>query len=200
MIELVVVVAIMMILAVLVVPNIFSSKRLYQSETQSLMIMDLLREASQQAMNQRRTFRVEIDLTDNALLLIDERNSDPDEMVKSIPLASPSDIRLDSAPDGVDGPTPPDYNDITFINDETGHDRNGTSVSGHNVWAARFQRDGTVVNNAGNPISATIYVWPPAAPESAEPRAATEVRAITMFGGSGAVRYWKYDGSTFLPY
>jgi len=27
-----------------------------------------------------------------------------------------------------------------------------------------------------------------------------EVRAITIVGGSGAVRYWRYNGTQFVPF
>ncbi|MGE3468182.1 MAG: hypothetical protein AB7J13_14790, partial [Pyrinomonadaceae bacterium] len=95
-------------------------------------------------------------------------------------------------------PNPPNYTDITFGSDAFGHLNGTASVSGHTVWAARFQRNGSVVNPTGIPVSVNIYVWPPASPGSTTPRNKTEVRAITMFGGSGAIRYWKHNGTTFL--
>lgn len=164
-----------------------------------------MQETSQMALTRRRTFRFEIDLTDNTVKMIDERNPDPatlvneqDRLVKSIPLEKAADVRVDVLPAGVTKPNPPNYTDITFATDSVGHLNGTNTITGHNVWCARFQRDGSVVNNAGTPISVNIYVWPPAAPGSTTPRNLVEVRAITIFGGSGAVRFWKHNGTTFV--
>lgn len=198
--EIFIVVAIVVVLAAISLPNLYNTRRLYQSEDQSFMIMDALRETSQLAMMRRRTFRLEIDLTDNAILIIDENNAAPDTLVKRLPLLSTNDIRVDIPPDGVSRPNPPDYYDIYFAPDSLGHYRNGQQVIGNTVWAARFRRDGSVVTPGGSPLSSTIFIWPPQSQGSDQARALSEVRAITMFGGSGAVRYWKYNGAEFLEH
>jgi hypothetical protein len=162
--------------------------------------MDLLRETSQLALSRRRTYRLEIDLTDNAILIIDENNSGPDTLVKSIPLEPVNEVRLDVIPTGVTKPDPPKYNDAAFITDVTGHRVGAATVSGHTVWAAGFKSDGSVVNAAGIPTSVNLYVWPPKTPGSTTPRTKQEIRVITMFGGSGAIRYWQHNGTTFVPF
>jgi hypothetical protein len=106
---------------------------------------------------------------------------------------------MDKKPNGISKPNPPNYNDATFATDTIGHKRGRSTISGHNVWAVRFQRDGTVVDKNGALVSANMYVWPPK-PATDDPRNGTEVRAITIYGGTGAVRYWKWNGSTFVPY
>lgn len=199
-IELLMVLAIAIILAAIALPNLYNSRRLYQTEDQALQLMDALSETSQLAMMRRRTFRLEVDLTDNAILIIDENNDDPDTLVKRLPLMSPADVRLDGPPSGVERPDPPNYFDIFFAEDALGHFRNGDQVIGNTVWAARFRRDGSVVTPAGNPMSTTIYLWPPEVVGSDDARSLTEIRAITLFGGSGAVRYWKYNGTDFVSY
>jgi hypothetical protein len=142
--------------------------------------------------------RLEIDRTDNMLLIIDEDNALPDRLIKKIPLEGVADIRYDAIPTGVSKPNPPNYTDIAFTTDPLGHLDGTTTVIGHSIWAAKFKSDGSVVNNANVPISVNIYMWPPVSPGSLTPRAKKEVRAITLFGGSGAVRYWKHNGSTFV--
>ncbi|HRI22701.1 MAG TPA: hypothetical protein PLA68_17195, partial [Panacibacter sp.] len=74
---------------------------------------------------------------------------------------------------------------ISFVTDTVGHLEGSTTVTSHNVWVARFMRDGSVVNNAGTPISVNIYIWPPTTAGSLTPRNTKEIRAITIFGGSG---------------
>lgn len=199
-IELLIVLSVIVIVVAISVPYLFSYRKLYRSEDQALKVMDLMREANQLALNRRRTMRFEIDLTDNTVLLIDENGPAPDTLIKAIPLDSVSEVRIDAAPSGVSRPNPPNFTDATFGTDTVGHLRGSTTVTGHRVWAARFRSDGSVVNGTNTPLSATLYSWPPKTPGNSTPRATAEVRAITMFGSSGAVRYWKHNGTTFVPY
>ena len=200
-VEVLMVVAVVLILSSIAIPYMWNSKKLYKSEDQALRMMDLMREAAQTALVKRRTIRYEIDLTDNALLLIDEsQNSPQGQQLKKIPLELTRDVRVDAIPTGVSKPNPPNYNDAAFATDSVGHLIGATTITGHNVWACRFKSDGSVVNSAGNPISANIYVWPPQSSGSLTPRNTGEIRAITLFGGTGAIRYWKYTGSAFTAY
>ena len=201
-IELLIVVTIVVILTAISLPYIYNYKRLYKSEDQALKLMDLMREANQLALNRRHNFRVEIDLTDNALLLIDEASGAAGKQVKSLPLESPADIRIDVNPTGITPPNPPNYANATFATDTVGHtaQTSSTTITGHNIWVARFRSDGSVVNSAGAPVSATIYSWPPKTSGGTTARNTNEVRAVTLYGGSGAVRYWKYNGTAFQAY
>ena len=196
-IEIVIVLAAMVILTAMSIPYLANYKKLYKSEDQAIKVMDLMREASQMALTRRRTMRLEIDLTDNALLIIDQTPNAAGTLVKKIPLELARDVRMDVAPSSITKPNPPNYADAAFATDATGHLVGASTVTGHNVWAARFKSDGTVVNASDVPLSATIYVWPPVSSGSGTARNTGEVRAITMFGGSGAIRYWKYSGSAW---
>lgn len=197
-VEIFVVLVIIAIIAAISVPYIVSYKKLYKSEDQSIKLIDLMRESSQLALNKRKTIRFEIDLTDNAALIIDENVSGAAVQLKRIPLEPVNEIRMDIIPSGVVKPNPPNYADAAFAADSLGHLVGTTTVTGHSVWAARFRSDGTVVNATNIPISANLYIWPPVTSGSATPRHKAEVRAITIFGGSGSVRYWKHDGTNFV--
>lgn len=196
-VEILVVLAIIAILSVISIPYIYNYKKAYKSEDQALKMIDLMREAGQLAINRRRTMRVEIDLTENAVLIIDENGTAADTRIKTVPLERTQDLRVDIIPVGVTRPNPPNYSDITFTFDSVGHQAGAVTVSGHTVWACRFRSDGSVVNASDVPINASIYVWPPVSYGSTTPRNTKEVRAITLFGGSGAMRYWKHNGTTF---
>lgn len=196
--ELLVVVAMIAILAAISIPMIVSSRKLYRSEEQALKVIDLMGEASQKALNQRRIYRFEIDLTDNVILLIDENGANPDVLVKRIPMNLVSEVRMDQKPDAVNKPNPPNFNDAVFAADSLGHMDGSTSVTGHQVFAARFRSDGSVVNAAGVPLTANIYVWAPKVPASTIRRSNGETKALTLYGASGLVRYWKYDGTQFI--
>lgn len=195
--EILVVLAVVAIMVAVSIPFIANYRRLYRSDEQSMQILDTMREASQLALTRRRTVRFEIDLTDNVLLLIDERAVGQHIVVKKLPLYALRELRYDVVPNGVTRPNPPNYNDAVFATDTLGHLEGTTPVTNHNVFALRFRRDGSVVNSAGTLTSATIYVFPPASYGSSTPRNIREVRAITIFGGTGAVRYWKHNGATF---
>ena len=196
--ELLVVIGIIALLSVMSLPYIVSYRKVYRSEDQAIKIIDLMTETSQLALTRRRTMRLEIDLTDNAVKIIDEQGTDPDTLIKSIPMDNTLDLRVDAKPNGVSKPDPPNYADVAFATDTLGHLEGATPVTGHSVWAARFQRDGSVVNGIGNPISVNIYIWPPTTAGSMDPRDLREVRAITLFGGSGAIRLWKHNGTALV--
>ena len=93
-IELIVVLGIIALLSAISLPYIYNYKKLYKSEDQSLKVIDLMREAGQLALTRRRTMRFEIDLTDNAVLIIDEKStgSADDTQLKKIPLELTKDI------------------------------------------------------------------------------------------------------------
>lgn len=198
MVEIVVALVIIGVLSAISLPYLTNYRKLYRSEDQALRIIDLLREANQLALSQRRTIRFEIDLTDNVVLLIDQNGSPSGTLVKKVPLDATKEIRVDVLPTGVTKPNPPNYTDISFATDTVGHLDGSTTVTGHSIWAARFQRDGSVVNAAGTPTSVNIYVWPPITAGSTTPRNKNEIRAITVFGGSGAIRYWRYENTAFV--
>jgi len=197
-IEILIVLGIVSVLTAISLPYIVNFKKAYKSEDQALKILDVMREAAQLAIARRRTIRFEIDLTDNAVLIIDENNTATDTQIKKIPLEKPKDLRNDVLPAGITKPNPPNYTDIAFTTDTVGHLAGATNVSGHTIWAARLRSDGSVVTAGNVPINANIYIWPPISYGSTTPRNKSEVRAITMFGGSGAIRYWKHNGTTFV--
>lgn len=182
-IELVVAMTIVTILSAISIPYIFRYTQKYKSEDQALKVMDLMREAGQLALNKRRSITVQLNVNDTRQAVL--RIIDPSGTTKAIPLEPMSEVRMDVAPTGVTRPIPPDYANAAF-----------TSGS----WTAVFNSDGTVVTTTGVPISATLYFWPPKNQpfNLADLEARTgEVRAVTIFGGSGAVRYWKHNGTAW---
>lgn len=196
--ELLAVLAIIAIMGAISVPYLLKYRTAYRTDDQAVKMMDSMREAAQLALTRRRTIRFEIDLTDNTFKVIDEMGTATDTLVKSIPMDKVADVRVDVKPSGVAKPNPPNYTDITFATDSVGHLAGSTAVTGHNVWSARFQLDGSVVNIAGTPLSVNIYAFPPATPGSATPKTMEQVRAITLFGGSGAIRFWKHNGTALV--
>lgn len=186
------------VMSVISLPYIVNYKKAYKSEDQALKVIDMMREANQLAIARRRTIRFEIDFTDNLALIIDENNADPDTLLKQIPLEPAHEVRMDIMPAGVTRPNPPNFNNLAAASDSRGHRRGGTPVSGHSVIAVRYRSDGSAVNNTDVPLNGNIYSWPPVSSGSNTPRSTREVRAITVSGGAGAIRYWKHNGTSFV--
>lgn len=201
-VELIIVLLILAIMSAISIPYFLNYKKLYKSDNQAKIIMDLISETGQRALTQCRTFRFEIDMTTNTALIIDENNigATDDREVKVVGLEVKSDVRVDRIPNGITKPNPPNYNDAVFARDNIGHISGNRTVSGNQVWAVRFQRDGTVVNSSGNLTSANLYVWTPLLPNSDDPSKKQLVRCITLAGTSSGIRYWKHDGTTFVAY
>lgn len=195
--ELLVVLGVIGVMSVISLPYIVNYKKAYKSEDQAIKVIDLLREANQMALTRRRAMRFELDFTSNEALLIDGTTS-TGRVFRRVKLEPTKDVRMDIIPAGVTKPNPPNYNDITATTDSVGHQDGGSTVSGHSVWKAHFNSDGSVTTAAGVPINANIYSWPPITPGSTTPRNRNEVRAITIFGGTGAIRYWKHNGTSFV--
>ena len=64
-----------------------------------MLIADILQEARQRSLTQRETMRVEIDITENHIRLIDENTvatADDDEVLKILPVYFPNEVRIDS--------------------------------------------------------------------------------------------------------
>lgn len=203
-IELLIVVALITVLAAISIPYFYSFTRAYKSEDEALKLLDNMREASQLALAKRRTFRLEIDLTANAILIIDENGpagATDDKIVKSIPLEDMREVRMEQIPTGVTRPAPPDFTDAVFAEDVVGHLNDADeTIIGNNVFAARFRSDGSVVKADGLPLNTNIYLWPPADGGGTNPRVINQVRSLTLYGNTGAVRYWKHNGTAFVPY
>lgn len=197
-IELMVVLGIILIMSAISLPYILNYENQYKSEVQCLKIMDLMREASQRALNQRRSVRFEVDVTLNQVHIIDEVTAGDDVLLKSVPVESTSVLKMDLPPTPLNRAALPGYADAVFAIDAIGHLKNGEMITGSRVFAIVFRSDGAVVNAANIPISRTLFIYPPTSATSDTASDARQIRGITIYGGSGAVRYWKYNGTTFF--
>ncbi len=87
-IELLVIMTVLTVLSAIAITS-FSSAKKYAADDQAMLITDFLDEARQSALNQRRTFRVEINRTKKKITLINENDgasSSDDKIIKSVPL------------------------------------------------------------------------------------------------------------------
>jgi Tfp pilus assembly protein FimT len=56
----------------------------------------------------------------------------------------------------------------------------------------RFTSDGSLLDSSGDPVNGTVFFGDPARVSSA--------RALTIFGATGLVHAWKYDGTQWVQF
>jgi len=190
-IELIIVISVLAILSTIAVVTFWSSRK-YSADDQAKKIIDVFDEARQKALNQRKTFRVEINKTKNELRLIDEgedvSTANDDKILKKYKLSTQ--VVVGSPPNNVTGkPTattpinPPQYARSSY-----------PLSSGDEKITLRFKRNGQVVDAGNDHIGtgsmmsgATIYVYS-TTPSITNPDV---IRAVTVLGTSGDTSLYK---------
>ena len=173
-------------------------QKLYMPDDQTLLIADILQEARQRSLTQRETLRVEIDLTDNQIRLIDENSvttADDDEVLKTQPIYFPHEVRIDSRAGNI-ADNPPEPLPVPTANFLPSVYPPSTT---HQVCTLRFHSNGTVSDGGNNATGdgaivggVTLHVWQPS---SENPNEYSIARALTVIGSTGSVRLWEFDES-----
>jgi Tfp pilus assembly protein FimT len=171
-------------------------QKLYKPDDQSLKIVDILQEARQRSLTQRETVRVEIDLTDNIVRLIDENTptiDTDDREIRRTTLLPQSDVKLQQRPDDISYNPPETLPAASAVFTTSIY----PSSSSHNVCTIRFQSNGSVVNAGTNAVGTgatvtglTLHIW---APKKTNANEADIARAITIIGSTGSIRMWEFD-------
>ena len=202
--ELIIVMVIMMIMAGLTVFALRANKESYKTDDQALQVMDMLQEARFRALSQREIMRVEINLATHQVRLIDENDplvADDDTVVRMLPIAVDSDIKVSSRPASVTANPPSLLScpDVVFA-----PSLHPTSQA-QPVATFRFNLLGQVLNAGVNDTgqnavltSSTLFLWPPNPANPTSPTNPGLVRAITILGTTGAMQFWRYNGTTFV--
>lgn len=181
-IELLIVVAIIIILTAAAVFTLSPQRRAYRTDDAAGQVTNFLRDAYQRALSQRQTMRVEIDRANMLIKIIDENRLPVGDEFEVRRAKLNDEISLNQPADGAGllNPPPAPYN---------------YAVAGYsnNQWEARFRSDGSVVDLAGNSLSATLF-FSLANMDSSDTNL---IRAVTLFGPSGSVRVWRYTGQSF---
>lgn len=196
MVELLIVLTVITILLGISLFYLSGHQRLFRPDEQALKIIDIFQEARQRSLTQRETMRVEIDLTDNMVRLIDENlpgSANDDRVIRSVVLVPQSEVKLNSRPPDIStNPT-----EIMPVPVAQFRPSVYSSSSGHNVCTFRFQRNGTVVNEGTDAVGTnatttglTLFIW---SPKQNNPNESDIARAITVIGATGSVRFWEYN-------
>lgn len=190
-IELLIVIVVLGILSTIAVVTFWSSRK-YSPDDQAKKMIDIFDEARQKALNQRKTFRVEINKTKKEIRLIDEGSdattANDDVILKKSQLANL--VVIGAAPSNVSGaPTA-----TTPINVPAYATSSYPLSSGDEKITLRFKRNGQVVDAGTDNIGtgslmsgATIYVYS-ATPSISKPDV---IRAVTVLGTTGDTSLYK---------
>ncbi len=201
-VEIVVVILLIGIISAIAVGTLTTPK-LYNAENQALRFMDLMREAQQRALTQKKTMRVEINSTQRFIRLIDENEvtgsaavptAANDIIVKTIPYVDGNTF-LNLTPTNMTA-TPAELTPVLPV--AFANSTHPTSV-GNQVLTMRFMSNGTVrsagtdaIGSNSTPTGATIYVWSRRDSDTAPtPTVANVLRAVTVLGTSGSTKLWK---------
>ena len=196
-VELLTVLAIIAIMSAIVLFYVTTQKKAYQPDEQALQIADILQEARQRSLTQRRAMRVEINLTTNMVKLYDENtnaaSAADDIQLRNFAMFNASNVRIDVRPSEI-GYNP---NESMPVPNCVFKSSVYTKSVGQNVCTVRFLANGTAVD-AGNdtigtgavPTGVTIHIW---APNKTTPTQSDIARSLTVLGPSGVIRMWEFD-------
>lgn len=183
-VELLVVIGVVAVLSAIAVFSLNNVLK-YATDTQARSMTDLFDEARQKALNQRTTFRVEINKTKNRLVLIDENttaSSNDDVIVKSLPLSA--DVTVGVKPANISA-DPSTTSPIPVMAFKT---TNYPLSSGDQKITLRFRRNGQVIDDGTDGLGSssvvtgcTIYLYS-TKQGATNPK---DIRTVTVLGTTG---------------
>jgi prepilin-type N-terminal cleavage/methylation domain-containing protein len=165
-VELLLVVALAGVVAAAAYPVISTTMEYYDTNSAVQLVLTNLRESRQDAVDNRRAFRLRFNLPGE--IVVRRQNSNFRWILdRRLPL-----------PENVTFNRPSGIPRITIIPNSKDIDFGGKKTF-------RFMADGSAVNNNGQIISGIVYISHSSRPE--------ECSAVSVFGGTGLTRSWKYE-------
>jgi len=189
-VELLVVISVIAIVTAIAVFSFTNTREMYNADDAANRVVNYFREANSKAVSNHHSYRVTINNITNTISLIDEvtlasGNNDgetingDDVLVKQEPVGVRVLLTQPTTPSTVNPPAPPfNYAAASFVS---------------NVWTGHFQSDGTVTDVNLAPISCTMFFQP-----VDKQNIAQLIRAVTLFGPSGSIRLWAYNGTQLV--
>ncbi len=185
-VELLTVIAVLLILAAMAVPQVISTRRLLRFQGLQREIISQLRLARQLAMSQRQVIRFRYDDNNKQVVIIDNQergtlanplanNTANDVVVKTISLVSsgvPASEITYGRPGGASASPLADGVNLSAL----------TSGQVEII----FQPDGSVVDANGNPSNAALFFYNSRYP-------ANTAMAVSVLGAGGRVKTWRYS-------
>lgn len=156
----------------------------------------MLQEARQRSLTQRKPMRVEINLTDGIVRLINERETntvDDDQVLREAALLPANEVAIRVRPPDIT------TNPTEALPVPIAQFRQSIYPSSvlDDVATIRFMPNGTVVNEGTSPTGSnapitglTLFVW---SAKKGNVNESEIARAITVVGATGSIRLWEYD-------
>lgn len=181
-IELLIVVTMIIAVTAIAVFTLGPQRRTYRADDAAGQVTNFFRDAYHRAISQRQTMRVQIDRANKLVTLIDENRLPNGDEAEARRAKLSDEVSVDQPLVGAALLAPP-----------AAPYSYSAAVYSSNVWVARFRSDGSVVDLAGNPLSATLFF----SPTNLSNSDLNLIRAVTLFGPSGSIRVWRYTGQAF---
>ena len=180
--QLLVVLSIVIIMTAAAVFSLAPQRRAYRTDDAAGQVTNFLRDAYQRALSQRQTMRLQLDRSAMLIKIIDEN---------ALPVGDEIEVRREKLNPEV-SVSQPTVGGSALIAPAAPYNY-PVAVYSNNLWEVRFRSDGSVVDTAGNSVSATLF-FSMVSPKTTDTNL---IRAVTLFGPSGSIRYWRYTGSSF---
>jgi len=189
-VELLVVISVIAIVTAIAVFSFTNTREMYNADDAANKVVNYFREANSRAVSNHHSYRVTINNSTNTISLIDEATlksgnndgetiSGDDVLVKQEPVGARVLLTQPTVPNTVNPPAAPfSYTPAVFVS---------------NVWTGHFQSDGSVTDVNLAPISCTMFFQP-----VDKQNIAQLIRAVTLFGPSGSIRFWAYNGTQLV--
>jgi prepilin-type N-terminal cleavage/methylation domain-containing protein len=193
-VETLIVLALIGVLSAIALPQLIAERRLSRSVGVTREILSQLRQARQLAMSQRQAFTFQYNNITKQITIIDHNNNVGLMLFADggYPNTAGSTV-MSATPLATGGLV---QSEITYgipAGLPNGPLADGISMTGltNNQINITFQPDGSVIDDAGNPLSRAMFIY-----NSNTPQATAS--AISVLGASGRVKIWRYDRNANL--
>jgi Tfp pilus assembly protein FimT len=177
-----VVIGILAVVSGMAVISIGSSRKGLVGDGAMRGVISAMYQAKQLAITQRRNMRLTFNANNSVQIIREEVPGPTLTTISTVPFEGGMQfLRLASLPDLTTAP----------LNEVPASPGGTVGVAFGTATQVRFSPDGTLVDQDGTALNGTLFICLPGQTMSA--------RAITIFGSTGRVRAFRWDGSRWMP-
>ena len=177
-VELLIVVLIVSIIAVLALPQIMSSRRLFRFAGVQKQVVNTLREARQHALSQRKPITFRYENAAKRIILFGGTFGVAGDAKNQIIELTGNGVTLDELT----------YGRPTGVSTAALGDATNLTTLTANVVDVAFQTDGSVVDGSNNPINKALFFYDTNTPNDT-------AFAVSILGAGGRAKLWRYSSN-----